>query len=313
MIHRVEECQSHELAFGTLVLPEILKIAVSYDFVRHGVCTLGARHLALLTRSASMVYVEYHHRGVALKGLRQCLETFSEEHIEAVIAASLLLSWQAPKSDEYAHTMQGICSVLHQVKTERYRSTFSHLLLPSKNTEIATQLAQMDPDTLLDRAEQAMSEMQQALGRSESYRGISLGIKELKIYVTNLRMQGSNPPSTHRQLTTLFPIRNWMFWIPNAFEQLARKDPFTMLFFACYEMIHLAIAPLLPAGNLPLALSIRPKFIERINSEFLVLAQSVMDAGQFPLEDVASTLQLFRNLMAGPLRYAKLYNETSIN
>jgi hypothetical protein len=37
----------------------------------------------------------YEHRGVALKGLHEAIGAFSRENSDAVLAASLLLSWQA--------------------------------------------------------------------------------------------------------------------------------------------------------------------------------------------------------------------------
>ena len=37
----------------------------------------------------------YEHRGIALKGLHEAIGAFSRENSDAVLAASLLLSWQA--------------------------------------------------------------------------------------------------------------------------------------------------------------------------------------------------------------------------
>jgi hypothetical protein len=37
----------------------------------------------------------YEHRGIALKGLHEAIGSFSRENSDAVLAASLLLSWQA--------------------------------------------------------------------------------------------------------------------------------------------------------------------------------------------------------------------------
>jgi hypothetical protein len=37
----------------------------------------------------------YEHRGIALKGLHEDIGAFSRQNSDAVLAASLLLSWQA--------------------------------------------------------------------------------------------------------------------------------------------------------------------------------------------------------------------------
>jgi len=37
----------------------------------------------------------YEHRGIALKGLQEAIGAFSPQNSDAVLAASLLLSWQA--------------------------------------------------------------------------------------------------------------------------------------------------------------------------------------------------------------------------
>ena len=37
----------------------------------------------------------YFHAGVALKGLQEAIGNFSQENSDAVLAASILLAWQA--------------------------------------------------------------------------------------------------------------------------------------------------------------------------------------------------------------------------
>lgn len=56
---------------------------------------LSASHLAWQTKNSDTENLAYHHRGVALKGLHEAIGGFSERNSEAVLAASILLSWQA--------------------------------------------------------------------------------------------------------------------------------------------------------------------------------------------------------------------------
>jgi hypothetical protein len=59
------------------------------------ILALSATHLAWITESQETDNLAYHHRGVALKGLHEAIGTFSRENCDAILAASMLLSWQA--------------------------------------------------------------------------------------------------------------------------------------------------------------------------------------------------------------------------
>lgn len=52
-------------------------------------------HLAFLTNCPAVGNMAYEHRGAALKGLQEAISTFSRETSDAILAASLVLSWQA--------------------------------------------------------------------------------------------------------------------------------------------------------------------------------------------------------------------------
>jgi hypothetical protein len=56
---------------------------------------LSASHIAWMTRNQDTENLAYHHRGVALKELQQAIGSFSRENADAILAASMLLSWQA--------------------------------------------------------------------------------------------------------------------------------------------------------------------------------------------------------------------------
>jgi hypothetical protein len=72
-----------------------LKIGSDYPFVMHALLALSATHLAWLTDCPLTGQMAYEHRGVALKGLQEAIGSFSRANSDAVLAASLLLSWQA--------------------------------------------------------------------------------------------------------------------------------------------------------------------------------------------------------------------------
>lgn len=72
-----------------------LRIALSCDFVLSAVLALSASHLAWQTQNAETENLAYQHRGVALKGLHEAIGAFARHNSEAILAASMLLSWQA--------------------------------------------------------------------------------------------------------------------------------------------------------------------------------------------------------------------------
>lgn len=44
-----------------------------------------------------MVYLAYYYRDLALRGFRESLTVLNRNNVDAMLAASCLLSWQAPE------------------------------------------------------------------------------------------------------------------------------------------------------------------------------------------------------------------------
>jgi hypothetical protein len=63
----------------------------------HSLLALSASHLAWLTGCPLAANMAFEHRGVAIKGLQEAIGSFLIENSDTVLAASLLLSWQATK------------------------------------------------------------------------------------------------------------------------------------------------------------------------------------------------------------------------
>lgn len=61
----------------------------------NSILALSAAHLAWITGNQDTKRLSDHHRGVALEGLHKAIATFSRDNCEAILAASILLSWQA--------------------------------------------------------------------------------------------------------------------------------------------------------------------------------------------------------------------------
>lgn len=72
----------------------ILDAADGHSFVMNGVLAFAATHLAWLTDCMETKNIAYYHRGVALQGLHDAIGKFSRKSSDAILAASMLLSWQ---------------------------------------------------------------------------------------------------------------------------------------------------------------------------------------------------------------------------
>ena len=61
----------------------------------HAVLGFSATHLAWVSQSQEIKQLAFQYSGIALNGLHEALGAFSKQNSDAVLASSLLLSWQA--------------------------------------------------------------------------------------------------------------------------------------------------------------------------------------------------------------------------
>lgn len=69
-------------------------MASTHKFVMDSLLGLSASHLSWVTRSSATLHLAYQHQGEAFAGLQKALGQFCRENSDAVLAASILLSWQ---------------------------------------------------------------------------------------------------------------------------------------------------------------------------------------------------------------------------
>jgi hypothetical protein len=72
-----------------------LSMAASYHFVMHAVYAFAANHLAWMTQSPETRNIASRHSSTALKGFHEAIGVFSKSNADAVLSASLLLTWQS--------------------------------------------------------------------------------------------------------------------------------------------------------------------------------------------------------------------------
>jgi hypothetical protein len=91
----MQQSRTSKLTIWTELTPKFLSIAASHSFVMHAVLAFSANHLAWIAQSTETRHIAYHHGGIAMKGLHEAIGTFSRSNADAVLAASMLLSWQS--------------------------------------------------------------------------------------------------------------------------------------------------------------------------------------------------------------------------
>ena len=83
------------LTIWTQKVPKFLSIASSYPYVMHALLSFSANHLAWSRSSNETRNLHIQHGTIALRGLHEAIGSFSHANADAVLAASLLLLWQA--------------------------------------------------------------------------------------------------------------------------------------------------------------------------------------------------------------------------
>lgn len=69
--------------------------ATSQPFLVHAILAFGSSTLAWEQESMEAKNLAYYHGGIALQGLQSAIGNFTRENADAILAASILLSWQA--------------------------------------------------------------------------------------------------------------------------------------------------------------------------------------------------------------------------
>lgn len=73
----------------------IIGIGATNAYVMHALLAFSASHMTYLNECPIVGIIADEHRVIALKGLQEAIGTFSRATSDAILAASLVLSWQA--------------------------------------------------------------------------------------------------------------------------------------------------------------------------------------------------------------------------
>ncbi|RFU32135.1 hypothetical protein B7463_g4216, partial [Scytalidium lignicola] len=305
LIHHVRQVTNdldhgtHKLSFGTTELPLILRLASAYDYVQEATLGLAATHLALVTKSAEMDKLGYLHRGKAFRYLQRAIGNFSRDNVDAILAASFILSWQAPEPQTYMCLMDGVAAVLKAMQAWNHVSELKAFFDDDPTVPALEHYTTQGPplddaqarsDILLDTSICASLDRLRPLVAQQPE--LSLAVRKLYNFVQNQKIAPPGPTAA-AQLKALHPLRTWLLWMPTAFLRISVKDPLVLLVIAHYELVAIAIAPLFPAASTSHFVERRVGVIQRIDREIR----------KFTLE---RELQTSQDLMTVPRKWARM-------
>ncbi|KAL1983601.1 hypothetical protein VTN96DRAFT_10180 [Rasamsonia emersonii] len=291
-------------------MPCFLAIAMSSHFVMSSILAFSACHLAYMTGSKETENLFYHHRVVAIKGLQKAISSFSKENCDAILAASMLLSWQTTEWRSWASLQKGLSSVLDAMHPSwKEASELAHFL--GGQRAFRTLGVAMTPGYLgtasrfqdnLERIDGALADLHTTWERVQHNGEYSSKITDLLGFVQKLR---NDLPieSPEKAFERLQPLRMWLFWLPTKMLRGGEADISALAVLAQFFGTALVLEPIFPEieGSYLGSMAVAPlEDIDRIvlsrNATHpyvpeVQLAASIMDFPRRVLADYKSRVQ----------------------
>ncbi|KAF2162171.1 hypothetical protein M409DRAFT_27551 [Zasmidium cellare ATCC 36951] len=285
------------LTIWTQKVPKFLSIASSYPYVMHALLSFSANHLAWSRSSNETRNLHIQHGTIALRGLHEAIGSFSHANADAVLAASLLLLWQATDWRSWSSLRAGIQSVLTAMQSWKHESIFAEyineedlIIGPYGATRQATLPEAGERHSILSTAIQSLQQLQRFLGGHESE---AYWIGQVLQYIQ--RLQASAPAQTpDEQFSHLYLLRKWLFWVPVLLLQRQGGQGPAMLTLAHLYATALALEPVYPDFGSAFCARIALAPLETIiNVTDAMQSQRAMDQNSI---EIASLMQFPRQM-----------------
>ncbi|KAH6876799.1 hypothetical protein B0T10DRAFT_532512 [Thelonectria olida] len=208
-------------------IPTLLQIGATTPYVLHALLAFSATHISFLTDCPLVGSMAYEHRGIALRGLREDISSFSRETSDAILAASFVLSWQATDWRSWIQLMQGTSSVIGAMDSWKHESQFGDFIAESST------FLMVPPSPGKDLRPQAddLGAFQRTL---EQIQRVEAYLKHRKEDMTHIQdiigflrdsRKISSTLSIAQQFERLQPLRTWLFWRPVSYLQNYHGSP----------------------------------------------------------------------------------------
>ncbi|CAD6503146.1 BgTH12-02815 [Blumeria graminis f. sp. triticale] len=298
----LDRYNSSHFTLWTWKVPLFLRIAVVYPYVMHALLALAATHLAWLTKCTQTANMAYRHRGAAMKSLQKALSVFCPKNSDAVLAASLLLSWQESNWCGWTQLMHGTSSIIIAMQLWKNESEFGDFIAEQSifPTVPLSSISCTNIERVqwrdLDALERACVQLQKVEIYLET-KDVVLqhSIRQLIEFIKKVRNFAPSR-TTPQRFEMLDPLRIWLFWRPVAILQTSRDSPPALLTLAHLYAMAILIEPLFPEVGAAYfgSLSIGP--VERIEQMLFYgiqnsskdLDSEVLSLMRYPIDMVAS-------------------------
>ncbi|KAI0997070.1 hypothetical protein K3495_g11117 [Podosphaera aphanis] len=233
-------------------VPLFIKIGVDHAFVMHALLALSATHQNWQTRCSLSANQAYEHRVTSIVGLHKALDSFSQQNSDAVLAASLILSWQENDWFAWSQLALGTLVIISEMRPWKDNSLFK-VFIEEQLTFFNLAPSSLDVyeyDELKNKhsviVQKAISQLQLTdKYLRESDPSLSESIQQLLSFT--LRVQGASPNITPKErFEILNPLRAWLLWKPVAFLRQSRGSLSALVTIAYYYTIALVVEPFFP-------------------------------------------------------------------
>ncbi|KAI0403399.1 hypothetical protein F4802DRAFT_608139 [Xylaria palmicola] len=300
--HELNACDANNFTLWTRQIPVILTIAASQRYVMHALLAFSAEHIAFLTSCPLVGNMAYEHRGLALKGLQEAIGSFSPDNSDAVLAASLVLSWQATDWRSWTQLMQGTSSVIEAMEPWKDKSHFGDFIAESSTFPSAPPSPQPDrkPNQPHKEDLEAFQRIINQLTKVEAHLKHNKEdyqlIQQLASFLKGAR-KVSPIQSIEDQFDRLRSLRTWLFWLPVACLKEKGASPSALLVIAHYYTAAMMMERLFPEigaayfGSLaigPVEEIARRLFSITISESLDEDAQTSLSLMEFPIDTIAA-------------------------
>ncbi|KAM3478650.1 hypothetical protein MY8738_005837, partial [Beauveria namnaoensis] len=221
--------------------------------------TLWTRHIPTQASSHWSHYtllstIAIEHRSIALKGLHTAIGTFSRETSDAILAASLVLSWQANDWQSWHQLMQGTFAVINAIDSWKHESQFTDFIAksytiytqPAASPLPKTQHYRIQPCTDdLDKAfQRTLDQVEKVEAHLRRNNEETIQIQHLVSLLTAARKTSTLPIA--QQYESLQPLRSWLFWMPVGYLQKHSASANSLVVIAYFYTVGLLLECLFP-------------------------------------------------------------------
>ncbi|KAK0727402.1 hypothetical protein B0T26DRAFT_133940 [Lasiosphaeria miniovina] len=297
--HEMIEIGANGFTLWTRQIPTIIKIGATHQYVLHSLLAFSAMHIAFLTDCPLVGNIAYEHRGIALKGLQEAIGTFSKESSDAILAASLVLSWQA--TDCWTQLMQGTSSVIEAMDPWKDESQFGDFIAESSTFPTAPPSPAPDHKPSqpskedLDAFQRTLQQLQKVEIHLKQNREDIKSVVQLISFLKGAR-KVSPTLSVAQQFERLRPLRTWLFWLPVMYLQQTQGSPSSLVIIAHYYTVALLMERLFPEigaayfGSLtigPVEEIARRLFSNNVSGQLEGDLQTPLTLMEFPIDTVS--------------------------